>query len=109
MLRSSLLALTLILAGSLSPVHAEDPSNSEPKDPTAPDGVLGRTYVMLGGGYGLEQFSSEIAGAATFIAEAPGAKLLLARVLQTDPCAYKRNMDPAECRSRFKQAYAASV
>jgi len=75
---------------------------------------IGTDLEMMARGAGIEETMtisepSEIAGAATFIAEASGPKFLLARVLQTDPCAYKRNMDPAECRSRFKQAYAASV
>lgn len=42
---------------------------------------------------------------AAFLATAPGPRFLLARVLPTAPSAYKRNMDPAACRHRFKNAF----
>jgi len=47
----------------------------------------------------------EIAEAAAFIAEAPGPRFLLVRVLPTPPCDYKRDMDLAACRIRFRDAY----
>ena len=65
MLRRSLLTLTLVLVGLQSPAQAADSSTPEPEATKAPEGVLGRTYVMLGGGYGLEQFSSDIGGLTT--------------------------------------------
>jgi phosphonopyruvate decarboxylase len=49
--------------------------------------------------------TDQIADAAVFIAEAPGPRFLLVRVLPTPPCAYKRNMDMAACRVRFRQAF----
>lgn len=60
-------------------------------------------------GTGIEQAMtisepSEIAAAAAFLNDAPGPKFLLCRVLPTAPSAFKRNMDPAECRVRFRQA-----
>lgn len=47
----------------------------------------------------------EVADAAAFIAEASGPRFLLARVLPTPPCDYKRDMDMAACRVRFRDAY----
>lgn len=48
---------------------------------------------------------AEIADAARFIEEAPGPRFLLARVLPTPPCVYKRDMDMAACRNRFRRAF----
>ena len=42
-----------------------------------------------------------------FIAEAPGPRFLLARILPTAPSAFKRDLDMAACRVRFKQGLAA--
>jgi phosphonopyruvate decarboxylase len=50
---------------------------------------------------------AQIADAAKFIAEAPGPRFLLCRVLPTPPSAFKRNLDMAACRVRFKQGMAA--
>lgn len=50
---------------------------------------------------------SQIADAVKFIAESPGPRFLLARVLPTPPSAFKRNLDMAACRVRFKQGMAA--
>lgn len=47
----------------------------------------------------------EIAAAAKFLAEAPAPRFLLARVEAGPPAAYRRNLDPAACRRRFRNAY----
>lgn len=47
----------------------------------------------------------EMSGAIEFLATAPGPRLLIARVLPTPPTAFKRNMDPAVCRVRFREAF----
>lgn len=49
--------------------------------------------------------SDQIATGHAFIREAPGPRFLLVRVLPTPPSAFKRNMDMAECRVRFRQAF----
>ena len=49
----------------------------------------------------------EIAGGARLLREGNGAAFVVLRVKPTDPPAYKRNFDPAFCRSRFKSALAA--
>jgi len=49
----------------------------------------------------------QIDQAAAFIAEAPGPRFLLARVLPTPPTAFKREMDLAACRVRFRDAFLA--
>lgn len=51
----------------------------------------------------------QIGDAAAFIAEMPGPRFLVVRVLPTPPSAYKRNMDMAACRVRFRQAFQSSV
>jgi phosphonopyruvate decarboxylase len=51
--------------------------------------------------------SDEAARAAEFIRSATGPRFLTAKVLNTDPSSYKRLMDPAACRYRFKAAFAA--
>ena len=43
--------------------------------------------------------------AAKFLAEAPGPRFLWVRVKQGPPAEYKRNLDLAECRLRFRAAY----
>ena len=45
------------------------------------------------------------AAAAEFLAEAPAPRLLLARVKAGPPATYKRDLDPAACRRRFRNAY----
>jgi len=61
-------------------------------------------------GAGIEQVMTisepgEIEAAAAFLRDGQGPKFLHCRVLPTDPSAYKRNMDPAECRVRFRTAF----
>lgn len=46
----------------------------------------------------------DLADAARFLAEAPGPRFIQVRVMDGPPSAYKRNMDPAECRIRFRNA-----
>jgi thiamine pyrophosphate-dependent acetolactate synthase large subunit-like protein len=53
--------------------------------------------------------TDRLADAAHFIKTAPGPRLLVAKVLDTEPSPYKRLMDPAACRFRFKTAFAASM
>ncbi len=47
----------------------------------------------------------QVGDAAAFIAEASGPRFLVVRVLPTPPCAFKRDMDMAACRLRFRQAF----
>jgi thiamine pyrophosphate-dependent acetolactate synthase large subunit-like protein len=47
---------------------------------------------------------AEIAGGARLLRTGNGAAFVVLRVRPTDPPAYKRNMDPAFCRSRFRTA-----
>lgn len=51
----------------------------------------------------------EIAGAAAFLQEAPAPRFLICRVMTGAPSAIKRNMNLAECRLRFRNAYLASA
>jgi thiamine pyrophosphate-dependent acetolactate synthase large subunit-like protein len=47
----------------------------------------------------------EIPVAAKFIEEAPGPRLVLVKVADTEPTPFKRLMDPPACRYRFKAAF----
>ena len=47
----------------------------------------------------------EIAAAAKFLAEATAPRFLLVRVKAGPPVAYQRDLDPAACRLRFRNAY----
>ncbi|MBV8508346.1 MAG: thiamine pyrophosphate-binding protein [Alphaproteobacteria bacterium] len=49
-------------------------------------------------------FEEEIAEGARLLREANGTAFVLLRVKPTDPPAFKRNMDPSACRSRFRTA-----
>jgi phosphonopyruvate decarboxylase len=52
---------------------------------------------------------SEIANAAAFIAEMPGPRFLVVRVLPTPPSDFKRDMDMAACRVRFREAFLSGA
>jgi len=47
---------------------------------------------------------SELAAGARLIREGNGASFVLLRVKPTEPPAYKRDLDPATCRTRFRVA-----
>jgi phosphonopyruvate decarboxylase len=47
---------------------------------------------------------AEIAGASRLLRAGNGTAFVLLRVKPTDPPAFKRNMDPAICRNRFRRA-----
>lgn len=47
----------------------------------------------------------KIKDGAAFLADAPGPRFLNVRVTDGKPSAYKRNMDPAACRHRFRNAF----
>jgi len=51
----------------------------------------------------------QITDAAAFIAEAPGPRFLLVRVLPTPPSDFKRNMDMAACRVRFRRQFMERI
>ncbi len=51
----------------------------------------------------------ELGAGATFLIEAPAPRFLLVRVIEGPPADYKRDMDSAACRLRFRNAYLGSV
>jgi thiamine pyrophosphate-dependent acetolactate synthase large subunit-like protein len=53
--------------------------------------------------------AEQVAEGAKFLIEAPAPRFLLARVTDGPPAAYKRDMDAAACRLRFRNAYLNSV
>ena len=65
---------------------------------------------LMGKGAGLASTMTvntpeDLAEGAKFLIEAAAPRLLVVRVTDGPPTAYVRNMDPAECRLRFRQAY----
>jgi phosphonopyruvate decarboxylase len=48
----------------------------------------------------------EIPDAAAFIAQTPGPRFILARVLPTPPSDFKRNLDLLACRVRFRENFS---
>jgi thiamine pyrophosphate-dependent acetolactate synthase large subunit-like protein len=48
--------------------------------------------------------AAEIADGARLLREGNGAAFVLLRVAPTEPPAFKRNLDPASCRQRFRAA-----
>lgn len=53
--------------------------------------------------------NDDLAKAARMLVEAPGPRFVQIRVQDGPPSAFKRNMDLAECRLRFRNAYMASA
>jgi len=51
---------------------------------------------------------SDLAKGAVFLVDAPGPRFIQLRVMDGPPTSYKRNMDLAECRLRFRNAYLNS-
>jgi thiamine pyrophosphate-dependent acetolactate synthase large subunit-like protein len=50
--------------------------------------------------------SDQLLAGAHFVHQESGPRFLVVKVLATEPSVYKRLMDPAECRYRFKAAFA---
>lgn len=51
----------------------------------------------------------ELADAAAFLQEASGPRFLVTRVMQGPPSEFSRNLDPAACRLRFRNAYLGTA
>tara|TARA_B100000315_G_C14582995_1_gene591485 strand:- start:291 stop:905 length:615 start_codon:yes stop_codon:yes gene_type:complete len=47
----------------------------------------------------------EIPAAQAFLADAPGPRFLVVRILPTMPCDFKRNFNMAECRVNFRRHF----
>jgi phosphonopyruvate decarboxylase len=65
--------------------------------------------ALIGQGAGLASVmtvhtAEDLAEGAKFLTEATGPRLLVVRVTDGPPAAFVRNMDPAECRLRFRRA-----
>ena len=52
--------------------------------------------------------SDQLLAGAHFVHEESGPRFLVVKVLATEPSVYKRLMDPAGCRYRFKAAFATA-
>ena len=53
--------------------------------------------------------AGELAAAAKFVAESPAPRFLLVRVGDGPPAPYKRNLDAAVCRHRFRNAWRGAA
>ncbi|MEK9725270.1 MAG: thiamine pyrophosphate-dependent enzyme [Rhodospirillaceae bacterium] len=68
--------------------------------------------IARGSGLAATMTLSDAAGldeAAAFLKSAAAPRFLLCRVMDGPPSAYKRDMDPAACRLRFKQHVQATA
>jgi len=70
---------------------------------------LGVDLEKIAAGSGIKRTLSieqeaDLGAGARFIREGNGASFLLLRVKPTEPPAYKRELDPASCRTRFRAA-----
>jgi phosphonopyruvate decarboxylase len=52
--------------------------------------------------------ADQMEAAAKFLAETPAPRFLQVRVTDGPPTDFKRNLNPAQCRTRFRNAYLAS-
>lgn len=76
--------------------------------------AINTDLALIGRGAGLASTltasnGEELAEGAKFLMEAPGPRLLVVRVNDGPPTSYVRNLDPAECRLRFRQAFFGSA
>ena len=105
----SLATVATMAPGNLSIVCIDNGCHGET------GGQPGHTAVrtdlaLMGKGAGLASnmtaaTAEDLAEGAKFLIEAAAPRLLVVRVTDGPPTAYVRNMDPAECRLRFRQAY----
>src|SRR5579883_1885228 len=70
---------------------------------------LGVDLERIAAGSGIKQTltvagEAELAAGARLLREGNGSAFVLLKVKPTDPPAFKRNMDPAACRERFRAA-----
>ena len=52
--------------------------------------------------------ADQLAEAAAFLLDAPSPRFLVVRVTDGPPSVYNRNLDPAACRLRFRDAYLSA-
>lgn len=52
--------------------------------------------------------ADQMDAAAKFLTDTPSPRFLLVRVTDGPPTDYKRNMNPAQCRTRFRNAFLGS-
>jgi hypothetical protein len=58
----------------------------------------------IAAGSGIKRTATDLASAARLLREGNGTAFVLVRVKPTEPPAFKRDLDPARCRVRFKLA-----
>ena len=56
----------------------------------------------------LVEKTADLAEGARLLREGNGTAFVLLRVKPTEPPSFKRDLDPARCRVRFKTAFAAA-
>ena len=105
----SLASVANMAPGNLSIVCIDNGCHGETGGQTGH--TSGRTdLAKIADGAGLAsvmvvESEEELAAAAKFLTDAPSPRFLLMRVTDGPPTAYKRNMNPAQCRTRFRNAY----
>lgn len=105
----ALATVATIAPGNLSIICMDNASHGETGGQPGHTGI--RTdLAKMADGAGLPSTmtvsgAGDLAAAAKFLTDAEGPRLLVVRVTDGPPTAYVRNMDPAACRLRFRNAY----
>ena len=105
----SLASVATMASGNLSIICIDNGCHGETGGQTGH--TSGRTdLAKIADGAGLTsvmvvETEDGLEAAAKFLTEAPGPRFLLVRVTDGPPTDYKRNMNPAQCRTRFRNAF----
>jgi len=105
----SLASVATMAPGNLSIVCIDNGCHGETGGQTGH--TSNRTdLAMMAEGAGLAsvmvvETEDQLEAAAEFLADAPAPRFLQVRVTDGPPTDYKRNMNPAQCRTRFRNAY----
>ena len=108
----SLATVATMAPGNLSIVCIDNGCHGETGGQTGH--TSGRTDLsLMAEGAGLSSVMvveslDQMEAAAKFFIDAPAPRFLQARVTDGPPLDFKRNMNPAQCRTRFRNAYLGS-
>jgi thiamine pyrophosphate-dependent acetolactate synthase large subunit-like protein len=108
----SLASVATIAPGNLSIVCIDNGCHGETGGQTGhTSGLTDLAKMAEGAGVAsvmVLETTDQMGGAAKFLNDAPSPRFLQVRVTDGPPTDFKRNMNPAQCRTRFRNAYLAS-
>ena len=108
----SLASVATMAPGNLSIVCIDNGCHGETGGQTGHTSKL-TDLALMAEGAGLAsvmvlETEDQMEAAANFLTEAAAPRFLQVRVTDGPPADFKRNMNPAQCRTRFRNAYLAS-